>query len=162
MGTFVSEAISVPGRINGHQIIDDLLRRIGERLSRNCDLRESDSYSSFSARVVIDLSLVDVDRVSVVTDMVIGTSPASAPAPPVAKPTKSPLEPTNSLEPVELDVKPVYADDIIGAAEPQPNLEVNVDGSPIEPAPAPPVDSGKTWSKTSHSKPPMSHRHPTE
>jgi hypothetical protein len=162
MGTFVNEAISVPGRINGRAIIDDLCHRIAERLGRNCDLREQDSYSNYSARVVIDLSLVDVDRVSVVADMVIGTSPAPTPAQPVAKPAKSPLEPSTSKEPVELDVRPVYAEDIIGSAEPQPSLEVNVDGSPIEAPPAPADNVSRTRSYPSLHAKPLSHRHQTE
>ncbi len=151
MGTFVNEVISVPGRISGTAIIADLCRRISERLSRQDSLRGIDSYSSYTCRISFDLTLVDVDEVTMQQQLVIGTSPAQpVPAEPVPPPGH-----------IAMEVRG-YADEL-GAAE---SLEVNVDGSPIEgAAPPPPVDEKVTRTRpytSPHSKPPMSYRHPTE
>jgi len=37
------EEINVESRMSGAAIIDDLLNRIGERLSKSCDLRQTDT-----------------------------------------------------------------------------------------------------------------------
>jgi len=46
----IMEPIIVEGRINGQQVIADLLDRIGERLSRDCSLRQIDSYAKYGPR----------------------------------------------------------------------------------------------------------------
>ena len=56
----VMEVVAVPGQISGSAIIDDLRRRIGEQLSRSCDLRSSDAYNGYSAKVSVEIQLLDV------------------------------------------------------------------------------------------------------
>jgi hypothetical protein len=70
--TSIMEPISVPGRISGHEVITDLLDRLAEKLAASCDLRPSDSYSSYSAKVSVELQLVDVDQTEVVTEVGVG------------------------------------------------------------------------------------------
>jgi len=66
-------AISVPGHISGTGIIDDLCNRIAEWLSRSCDLRATDAYAGYSAKVSIELQLADVDTTEVRADVALGT-----------------------------------------------------------------------------------------
>jgi hypothetical protein len=54
------EAVAVPGRISGTGVIDDLCRRIAEKLALFCDLRAIDAYAGYAAKVEITLQLVDV------------------------------------------------------------------------------------------------------
>jgi hypothetical protein len=67
------EAVAVPGRISGQEVVADLLDRVAERLTRSCDLRESDSYASYSAVVSITLQLVDVDTISLSQQITVGS-----------------------------------------------------------------------------------------
>jgi hypothetical protein len=67
------EPISVPGAISGSAIIDDLLNRISEKLSRDCALRETDAYQGYSATVQIRLQLADVYPVEVAAQVEVGT-----------------------------------------------------------------------------------------
>ena len=66
------EAVAVPGTISGTSVIADLCRRIGERLSADCNLRPSDSYSGFSFRCQIELQLRDLDSVELVAEVEAG------------------------------------------------------------------------------------------
>ena len=61
------EAVAVPGRISGSAIIADLLKRIGERLSGDCNLRASDAYGGYSFQAAITIQLNDVYPVEVAT-----------------------------------------------------------------------------------------------
>ena len=54
MGTFTPEAVAVPGRISGSEIVYDLCDRIAEKLSKSCDLRQSDSYAGYSAKITVE------------------------------------------------------------------------------------------------------------
>ena len=69
----VMEPVSAGATISGEDVITDLCACIAERLSRDCNLRASDCYTSYAAQVSIDLQLVDIDRVEVKDDIVIGT-----------------------------------------------------------------------------------------
>jgi hypothetical protein len=53
MGTFVNEAVSVPGSVSGSEVINDLLDRVAEKLSKSCNLRQSDSYAGYTATVTV-------------------------------------------------------------------------------------------------------------
>lgn len=68
----VMTAISVPGWISGSAIIDDLLHRIREKLESNCDLRATDCYRSYSAKVFVELQLTDIDTVTVGAEVHVG------------------------------------------------------------------------------------------
>ena len=70
--TPILEPVTVAGRISGHEVIADLLDRVAEKLPASCDLRPSDSYSGYSAKVSIELQLVDVDQTEVVTEVGVG------------------------------------------------------------------------------------------
>jgi len=116
----IMEPVSAPGRINGAEVINDLLDRIGEQLSKSCDLRGTDSYLSYAATVTINLQLTDFDTVQVVADLVVGTL-SSQPPP----------------QRIVLTVPPVTAEQVqerLGQ-ESAPSLERCVDGSFPEPHP---------------------------
>ena len=68
----IMEPVHVPGSISGVGVIDDLLNRIGERLSRSDCLRLVDSYKSYNARVVVELQLIDIDMTEVNTEVAVG------------------------------------------------------------------------------------------
>src|SRR5262249_21165223 len=68
----IMEPVQVQGTITGTGIIDDLLFRLGEKLSRSCDLRATDAYKSYSAKVVVELQLQDVDRVEALNERAVG------------------------------------------------------------------------------------------
>lgn len=46
MEPFITEPVAVLGRISGTEVINDLCDWIAEKLSKSCDLRQSDSYAS--------------------------------------------------------------------------------------------------------------------
>jgi hypothetical protein len=62
-----AEAVSVPGVISGSNILRDLLNRISERLSGDCNLRASDAYAGYSFQAVITIQLHDVYACEVAT-----------------------------------------------------------------------------------------------
>jgi hypothetical protein len=120
----ILEAVAIPGRISGAEVICDLLDRIGERLSRSCDLRPSDSYAAYSATVEVRLQLVDVDSVEVVQQIAVG-------APDLQQPT----------QPITLEVplvEPVDVEERLGLPQTE-SLERCVDGSVPEAATATPA-----------------------
>jgi hypothetical protein len=123
----VMEPICIEGRITGAAVIDDLCGRIAERLARNGDLRTVDSYSSYSARVTIELSLQDVDVAKVSEQITVGQLP------PAPQPAPTPSQP----QPIRLDIKPVVASMVVERQEalPTDTLERCVDGSVPEPHP---------------------------
>jgi hypothetical protein len=110
----ILEAVAIPGRISGAEVICDLLDRIGERLSRSCDLRPSDSYAAYSAKVTVELSLVDVDTVEVVQQIAVGTPDSQQPTQPIT--LEVPL------------VEPVDVEERLGLPQTE-SLERCVDGS---------------------------------
>lgn len=63
----VMEAIAVPGAISGTAIIADLIDRIGDKLSRDCNLRCIDVYGGHSYRVTVELQLHGVYQTEVTT-----------------------------------------------------------------------------------------------
>jgi hypothetical protein len=147
MGTFVSEPISVPRRISGTAIIADLCRRISERLSRQDNLRGVDSFTSYSCRISLDLTLIDVDEVTMTQELVIGTSPVPpAPAEPVPPPGR-----------IAIEVRG-HADELAVAE----NLERAVDGSEVEAPPAPADNLSRTRPHAPAQAKTLSHRHLTE
>jgi hypothetical protein len=52
---------------------------IADRLARDCNLRMSDSYPSYSARIRVDLWLEDVDTTEVNADLSIGPVESAPP-----------------------------------------------------------------------------------
>jgi hypothetical protein len=110
----VMEIVNVPRAISGGAIIDDLLNRIGERLSRDCSLRETDAYQGYDASVQITLQLHDVYPVEVAAQVNVGT-----------------IDPAQKSERIAMNA-PMET----GASfEPAPNLERYIDpaGAPAEP-----------------------------
>src|SRR5580693_3671195 len=71
--TPILEAVAVPGRISGREVINDLLDRLAEKLAASCDLRSSDSYSSYSAKVSVEIQLSDVDTIEASRQITVGT-----------------------------------------------------------------------------------------
>jgi len=69
----------VPRAASGDQIVDDVCLRIADRLSKDCNLRSSDSYRSYSARVRVDLWLQDVDTTEVNAHLTIGPAESAPP-----------------------------------------------------------------------------------
>ena len=67
-------AIAVPGAISGTDIIDDLCTRIAGRLALTNDLRSVDCYRGYTAKVVIDLQLIDLDTVENHAELQVGSS----------------------------------------------------------------------------------------
>jgi hypothetical protein len=58
--------------ISGTSIITDLCNRIAEKLYRSGDLRSVDAYSSYAAKVSIELQLVDIDTANIDTEVAVG------------------------------------------------------------------------------------------
>jgi hypothetical protein len=73
-------AVEIPGQISGDRIIDDLLNRIADRLERTGDLRPTDCYNGYAARVRIDLQLADIYPAEVSTEIAMGTLDAKRPS----------------------------------------------------------------------------------
>jgi hypothetical protein len=111
------ELVGVPGAISGTAIIDDLLNRIGERLSRDCALRETDAYQGYSATVQINLQLADVYPVEVAAQVAVGTVDAAQPSTRIAM--------------------NVTADVVTARAGTEPSLERFIEGDAGAPAEAP-------------------------
>jgi hypothetical protein len=119
--TPIMEPISVPGRISGHEVIADLLDRVAERLSTSCDLRQSDSYAAYSAKVSVELQLRDVDTVSASQQITVGT-----------------LDAEQLSQRITVTVPPVSPEEVaerLGLPQTE-SLERSVDGSMPEPAAA--------------------------
>jgi hypothetical protein len=70
--TPIMEPIAVPGTISGASIINDLLNRIGDKLSRDCSLRDIDVYSGYSCRVTVELQLHSVYQTEVTAQVAVG------------------------------------------------------------------------------------------
>jgi hypothetical protein len=60
-----TEPIIVAASISGAEVIDQLCSHIAEKLSCSGDLRHSDAYRTFSAKVTIELQLADIDQVEI-------------------------------------------------------------------------------------------------
>jgi hypothetical protein len=74
------EVIATPGAISGTGVIDDLLNRIAAQLERSCDLRASDCYTGYAARVRIDLQLHDVYAVEATAQVAVGSIDPTQPS----------------------------------------------------------------------------------
>ena len=76
----ILEPIAIPGQISGTGVIEDLCNRIREKLAKSCDLRAIDAYSSYAAKVGIELQLVDLGPVEVSAEIQVGTLNPSQPS----------------------------------------------------------------------------------
>jgi hypothetical protein len=120
----IMEPVAVPGRISGQEVINDLLDRLAEKLATSCDLRSSDSYAAYSARVQIELQLTDVDTVSASQQITVGT-----------------LDAEQRSQRITVNVPPVSPEEVeerLGLPQTE-SLERCVDGS----LPEPPAASAK-------------------
>ena len=68
----LTEPISA-ATISGVEVIDDVCARIADRLSRSGNLRLTDAYRTYSAKITIELQLADIDQVEIAEQIVIGT-----------------------------------------------------------------------------------------
>jgi hypothetical protein len=76
-----SEPITVAAAsISGTEVIEDLCARIADKLSRSGDLRPTDAYRTYSAKITIELQLVDIDQIEIAEQMVIGTPDPEQPS----------------------------------------------------------------------------------
>lgn len=75
-----AEPVAVPGRISGNAIINDLCNRIADKLAGDCSLRQIDSYSAYSTRVLIEIQLVDIYPTEVVATVAVGKINPQLPA----------------------------------------------------------------------------------
>jgi hypothetical protein len=66
-------AIDMPQSMSGENILSDLLDRIAERLILTNSLRAVDCYRSYSAKVVIDLQLDDIDSMDAHAELQVGS-----------------------------------------------------------------------------------------
>ena len=114
------EVVSVPGAISGTAIIDDLCNRLAERLSRDCCLRGTDAYQGYSARVTVELQLIDVYPAEVAAQVAVGTVDAGQPA-----------------QQIMMNVPADAADSLQAQVGLQPSLERPIDGGAGAPAEAP-------------------------
>lgn len=67
-------------QLSGTEIIDDLAACLVEALSKGSELRSSDAYRSYSAKITISLQLNSLDTVSLDQAAVVGDFDASRPA----------------------------------------------------------------------------------
>jgi hypothetical protein len=67
------EPVEMTGAVSGSDVIQDLLDRVGERLSLCNDLRPTDSYSAYAARVTVEIQLTDVAPVEVTAHVAVGS-----------------------------------------------------------------------------------------
>lgn len=131
------DVVDVEGRISGSEVIADLCDRVAERLSKSCDLRQTDSYSSYSAMVTIQLELTDVDSTQVAADIVVGALDGQ--------------QPSERITLVVLPVAPDDAQERLGL-ESAPSLERTFDGSLPETHSGPPK-TGKRYYTPRNSAP---------
>jgi len=68
----IMEPVSVPRMMSGTAIIDDVCLRLANQLARDCNLRGSDCYRSYSARVRVDLWVNDIDTTEISADVQVG------------------------------------------------------------------------------------------
>jgi hypothetical protein len=106
-------AVDVPRTVSGEQIVDDVCLQIADRLSRDCNLRGSDSYASYSARIRVDLWLQDVDTTEVNADVVIGQAEAAPPSRTIAMGVGAAADQVAGALPQSLER---FADDDAGVA----------------------------------------------
>jgi hypothetical protein len=112
----IMEAIDVDGQISGLDVIDDLCCQIAAKLARHCDLRATDAYSGYSAKVQIELQLTDLDTVGVSAQMVIGTP-----------------NPSQPFQQIAVDVPQVSAEEVFSRTGlGSPSLERPIDGVVLE------------------------------
>jgi hypothetical protein len=121
MNQISMEEVAVEGRISGQDVIDDLCDRIAERLSKSCDLRVTDSYGAYTAKVTISLTLEDMGVVEVHEQMIIGS--------PDATPSEHIVIDADAVSPEQVRER-------LGL-EPAPSLERSVDGNMPEAHSAP-------------------------
>ena len=81
--------------LNGTEIIEDFLNHIRTKLRRDCNLRDSDSYTrGYSAKVNYKLELYGMDTTPVEQEVVIGTeNPEETEKVPVVGEIIIPVEP---------------------------------------------------------------------
>jgi hypothetical protein len=80
------QSMEPPGGVEsltGEDIVQDVAQRVAAALAGNCFLRGLDSYSSYSARVTIELQLRDLDVTQVEKTLVIGKHDPGRPSQPV-------------------------------------------------------------------------------
>ena len=74
----VLSALAEP--LHGVEILEDLACCLIEGLPGNCDLRGSDAYWSYSARISVDLCLHDIDTQRIDKTIVVGDPDLSRPS----------------------------------------------------------------------------------
>jgi hypothetical protein len=88
------ETLGTVQALSGTDIIEDVARQVAAALGQNCFLRSSDEYQGYSARVVLEVQLVDVDITRVDETFVVGAHDQARPSQrfEVEIPTASPSE----------------------------------------------------------------------
>lgn len=103
--------------LTGREIVNDLLVQIDEKLSRDCNLRDTDSYQGgYSAKVTIHLEAYGMDTVIVEASVTTG------------KPQDSPDELLDDV--LEIPVEPALDQVRERSGQPVPTLAVNESGQP--------------------------------
>jgi hypothetical protein len=116
--------VAVPGVVSGADIVQDLCDRIAEQLSRDCHLRQTDSFQSYNAEVSIRLQALDFDTVAIAEHISVGNLDAARPQQQVtvtASVAADEVRARLGLEPepsLEVPVDPAGAADIAPAAKP--------------------------------------------
>ncbi len=105
-------------QISGTEIIDDLAARLVEGLAGNCYLTANDAYASYSAKMVVEIQLIDVNTPTVSKTLVVGE-----------------LDPSTPTHQVTIDVPPTTANEVRERSGTlPPSLERMVDGSELSSA----------------------------
>ncbi|MGA7312628.1 MAG: hypothetical protein WBX22_01535 [Silvibacterium sp.] len=109
-------AVQIPGRISGEAVIHDLLDRIAAQLSGDCSLRSTDAYLGYSAKVSIELQLIDVDTTPVAATVNVGAIDPGQPSQKIVigsdvtgseteQSLEKPIDPDGVIEPVAAAAK---------------------------------------------------------
>lgn len=112
--------------LNGLEIINDLCGAIGEKLEKDCNLREIDGYSSgYKAKITIHLECYGLDMAEVNAEVVVDM---------VAPDAENPLQEPDTLIDTELEV--AQEEDLSAVRErsnqAEPSIEITPDG-PTQP-----------------------------
>ena len=108
--------------LNGREIINDLLYQIDEKLSKDCNLRESDAYASgYSAKVTVHIEAYGMDTATVEVEVAVGKARTSS------NPEKDRVIDAELEIPVEAALDQVRE----RSNQPVPTLTIDTGGKPM-------------------------------
>lgn len=84
--------------MTGADVIDDICENIRQSLSRDCHLRQTDSYARYTAKATVELQLEDIDSHAVSFDVAIGTIKPEQPSKQITLSLVRPVDPAGAVE----------------------------------------------------------------